>query len=210
MLAAELGVHVLVEKPLAASLADCDAMIGAADRAGVKLGVISQRRWYEPARRVRAAIDAGKLGKPVLATVTMLGWRSKEYYESDSWRGTWADEGGGVLVNQAPHQLDLLLWYMGAVAEVSGMWANLNHPVYRGRGHRRRRHPLQEWGAGQHRRQQFAEPRLVWARPPARIEWRVGRRADRERIDVHRRDDEHRRAAAQRPLDDPRRGGAAR
>ncbi len=90
--------------------------------------MISQRRWYEPARRLRAAIDAGKLGQPVLATVTMLGWRSKEYYESDAWRGTWADEGGGVLVNQAPHQLDLLLWYMGAIAEVSGMWANLNHP----------------------------------------------------------------------------------
>ena len=80
VLAAELGAHVLVEKPLAASLADCDAMIGAADKAGVKLGVISQRRWYEPAQRVRAAIDAGKLGQPVLATVTMLGWRSKEYY----------------------------------------------------------------------------------------------------------------------------------
>ncbi len=126
--AAELGAHVLVEKPLAASLADCDAMIGAADQAGVKLGVISQRRWYESAQRLRAAIDAGKLGKPVLGTVTMLGWRSKAYYESDAWRGTWADEGGGVLVNQAPHQLDLLLWYMGAIAEVNGMWANLNHP----------------------------------------------------------------------------------
>ncbi len=133
VLAAELGVHVLVEKPLAANLADCDAMIGAADRAGVKLGVISQRRWYESARRVRDAIDAGKLGKPVLATVTMLGWRSKEYYESDGWRGTWAGEGGGVLVNQAPHQLDLLLWYMGEIAEVSGVWANLNHPSSRSR-----------------------------------------------------------------------------
>ncbi len=128
VLAAQMGAHVLVEKPLAATLADSDAMIGAADKAGVKLGVISQRRWYEPAQRVRAAIDAGKIGKPVLGTVTMLGWRSQEYYELDAWRGTWADEGGGVLVNQAPHQLDLLLWYMGEIAEVSGIWANLNHP----------------------------------------------------------------------------------
>lgn len=129
VIAAELGAHVLVEKPLAASLADCDAMVAAADRASVKLGVISQRRWYEPAQRVRAAIDAGKIGAPVLGTVTMLGWRSPEYYASDAWRGTWAAEGGGVLVNQAPHQLDLLLWYMGAVAEVGGAWANLNHPT---------------------------------------------------------------------------------
>ena len=128
VVAAQMGVHLLVEKPLAASLEDCDAMISAADRAGVRLGVISQRRWYEPARRVRDAIDAGKIGAPILGTITMLGWRSKEYYESDAWRGTWADEGGGVLVNQAPHQLDLLLWYMGEAAEVSGMWANLNHP----------------------------------------------------------------------------------
>jgi UDP-N-acetyl-2-amino-2-deoxyglucuronate dehydrogenase len=58
----------------------------------------------------------------------MLGWRDEEYYRSDPWRGKWATEGGGVLVNQAPHQLDLLAWYMGPVKEVSGYWANLNHP----------------------------------------------------------------------------------
>ena len=126
--AIERGVHVLVEKPLAASLADCDAMIGAAERAHVKLGVISQRRWYAASQRVKAAIDAGKIGKPVLGTVTMLGWRDHAYYISDPWRGRWETEGGGVLVNQAPHQLDLLLWYMGEIAEVFGYWANLNHP----------------------------------------------------------------------------------
>ena len=60
--------------------------------------------------------------------VTMLGWRDKAYYDSDAWRGTWKGEGGGVLVNQAPHQLDLLLWYMGDVDEVYGVWKNLNHP----------------------------------------------------------------------------------
>jgi predicted dehydrogenase len=58
----------------------------------------------------------------------MYGWRDKAYYESDPWRGTWKGEGGGVMVNQAPHQFDLLLWYMGPVAEVCGMWGNLNHP----------------------------------------------------------------------------------
>jgi predicted dehydrogenase len=58
----------------------------------------------------------------------MLGWRDKNYYDSDEWRGTWDMEGGGVLVNQAPHQLDILLWYMGEVDEVIGCWNNLNHP----------------------------------------------------------------------------------
>ena len=66
--AAEAGVHVLVEKPMAATLADCDAMLTASQRAGVTLGVISQRRLYEPVLRMKAAIDAGKIGRPVLGT----------------------------------------------------------------------------------------------------------------------------------------------
>jgi predicted dehydrogenase len=78
--------------------------------------------------RVREAIDKGKIGKPVLATVNMLGWRDKAYYNADAWRGTWKMEGGGVLVNQSPHQLDLMLWFMGDVDEVYGIWKNLNHP----------------------------------------------------------------------------------
>jgi predicted dehydrogenase len=64
----------------------------------------------------------------VLGTVTMFGWRDQDYYRSDPWRGTWRAEGGGVLVNQSPHQLDLLLWYLGEVEEVFGYWSNLNHP----------------------------------------------------------------------------------
>jgi predicted dehydrogenase len=126
--AIESGAHVIVEKPLASSLEDCDAMISAARCKNVKLSVISQRRFYAPAQRIKKAIDDGKLGQPVLGTVNMLGWRDKEYYNSDPWRGTWEGEGGGVLVNQAPHQLDLLLWYMGEIDELFGYWANLNHP----------------------------------------------------------------------------------
>jgi UDP-N-acetyl-2-amino-2-deoxyglucuronate dehydrogenase len=126
--AAEAGVHVLVEKPLAANLADCDAMIAACRSAGVRLGSISQRRWYLPVQRVRRAIDEGKLGKPALAMVTMLGWRDQAYYASDPWRGKWSTEGGGVLVNQAPHQLDILLWLMGPVVELVGYFENMNHP----------------------------------------------------------------------------------
>lgn len=126
--ALELGTHVIVEKPLAASLKDCDAMLAAASKAGVKLGVISQRRLYAPVQRVRAAIDAGKIGKPALGTAVILGWRDEPYYRSDPWRGKWCEEGGGVMVNQAPHQLDLLHWFMGPVEELFGYWDNLNHP----------------------------------------------------------------------------------
>jgi predicted dehydrogenase len=126
--AAKAGANVLIEKPLASSLQDCDDIINACKDSNVRLGVISQRRWYEPVRRVKNAIEEGKIGKPVLATVIMLGWRDKAYYDSDEWRGTWKMEGGGVLVNQAPHQLDILLWYMGEIDEVYGIWRNLNHP----------------------------------------------------------------------------------
>lgn len=126
--AANAGAHVLVEKPLASTLEDSDKIIAACRRAGVKLGVVSQRRWYQPVMRVKQAIDAGKIGRPVLGTVTMLGWRDKNYYDADAWRGTWKMEGGGVLVNQAPHQLDILLWFMGEIEEVYGQWKNLNHP----------------------------------------------------------------------------------
>ncbi len=122
------GAHVLVEKPLASSLQDCDAMIDAAEKNGKKLGVISQRRLYPPVQRIRKAIDDGKLDVPVLGNVTMLGWRDKKYYDADAWRGRWDLEGGGVLVNQAPHQLDIFQWFMGDIDHVYGLWANLNHP----------------------------------------------------------------------------------
>ena len=125
----EAGAHVLVEKPLASSLEDCDAMIAGAVKFNKKLGMVSQRRFIPPSIRVKEAIDAGKIGRPVLGSVVMLGWRDKDYYEGDEWRGTWKGEGGGVLVNQAPHQLDLLQWFMGSdMEECYGVWKNYNHP----------------------------------------------------------------------------------
>jgi predicted dehydrogenase len=114
---------------MAATLADCDAMRAAARQAGTQLGVISQRRFYEPVRRMKDAIDAGKIGRPVLGVFTMYSWRDEAYYRSDPWRGQWATEGGGVLVNQSPHMLDLLRWFMGPIAEITGYWANVNHPT---------------------------------------------------------------------------------
>jgi predicted dehydrogenase len=126
--AAQSGANCLVEKPLASSLQDCDAMIQACKENKVKLGVVSQRRFYAPVQRLRKAIDEGKIGSPALGTIQMLGWRDKAYYDSDEWRGTWKMEGGGVLVNQAPHQLDIFQWLMGPIDEVYGVWRNLNHP----------------------------------------------------------------------------------
>jgi UDP-N-acetyl-2-amino-2-deoxyglucuronate dehydrogenase len=125
---AEARVHALVEKPLAVNLADADRAIAAAQRAQVKLGVVSQRRFYEPVQRVKQAIESGKIGKPILGTIVLMGWRGPEYYQLDPWRGKWDSEGGGVLANQSCHQLDLFQWLMGPIAELSGYWGNLNHP----------------------------------------------------------------------------------
>jgi len=128
--AADAGCHVIVEKPLAVNRKDCEQMISAGKRNGVYIGTLFQRRFYEPCQRIRKAIDDGKLGNIILGDVTMLGWRSKEYYESDPWRGSWEGEGGGVLPTQACHQLDLLLWFMGSeMEEVYGVYRNYNHPT---------------------------------------------------------------------------------
>lgn len=125
---AEAGAHVLIEKPMAASLSDCDAMLEAARKNHVQLGVVSQRRFFPPVSRMKSAMDEGKIGAPVLGTFTMLSWRDEAYYRSDPWRGKWSTEGGGVLVNQSAHQLDLLQWFMGPIEEISGFAGNLNHP----------------------------------------------------------------------------------
>jgi len=126
--AANAGLHVVVEKPMALHAADAERMIAAAAGSGVVLSVVSQRRWYEAVRRVKDAIDDGRIGRPALASVEVLGWRGADYYAMDAWRGTAAGEGGGVLVNQAVHQLDLVTWLLGAAVEVDGWVTNVNHP----------------------------------------------------------------------------------
>jgi UDP-N-acetyl-2-amino-2-deoxyglucuronate dehydrogenase len=103
-------------------------MIEAARASGVVLSVISQRRWYPACRRVKAAIDEGRIGDPIIGVAEVLGWRGPEYYAMDAWRGTREGEGGGVLVNQAVHQLDLLTWFMGRAVDIQSLVANLNHP----------------------------------------------------------------------------------
>jgi predicted dehydrogenase len=122
------GAHVLVEKPMALCEAECNDMIAAAKKAGKILSVVCQRRWFPACARIKKAIDGGKIGKPILAQLSILGWRDQAYYSSDPWRGKWDTEGGGILINQAPHQIDLLHWYMGPFEEIYGFWDNFNHP----------------------------------------------------------------------------------
>ena len=126
--AAENGANILVEKPLAPDLVACDRAIAACRRNQVKLGVISQRRLYQPVIRMRQAIEQGIIGEPILATLVVMGWRGEAYYQMDTWRGRWDSEGGGVLVNQTVHQLDVFQWLMGPIEELFGYWDNLNHP----------------------------------------------------------------------------------
>jgi predicted dehydrogenase len=125
---AQAGIHTLTEKPMATDLKGCDLAISVAKEAGTKLGIISQRRFYEPVQRVKKAIEEGKIGHPILASVTVMGWRGNEYYQMDPWRGKWSTEGGGVLLTQTTHQLDLFQWFMGSVDQLFGYWANFAHP----------------------------------------------------------------------------------
>jgi UDP-N-acetyl-2-amino-2-deoxyglucuronate dehydrogenase len=114
---APYGRHIMVEKPMALTLADADAMIDACDRHGVKLFVVKQNRFNVPVIKLRQALEAGRLGRLVLGTVRVRWCRTQAYYDQDAWRGTWALD-GGVLTNQASHHVDLLEWMMGEVDSV--------------------------------------------------------------------------------------------
>ncbi len=128
--AAEAGIHVMCEKPIATTLGEADRMIAATERAGVTFGVVFQRRFWPAARRIRSAIDAGKLGKLTLGECTVRLWRGPDYFARDLWRGKWATEGGGILMNQAVHSIDHFQWFMGRATEVSGRIATLRHGAY--------------------------------------------------------------------------------
>ncbi|MDW8234130.1 MAG: Gfo/Idh/MocA family oxidoreductase [Roseiflexaceae bacterium] len=111
--AAQAGKHVLIEKPIATTLADADALINACCAAGVHLGVALQRRTDPDFCTARDAIAAGVIGRPVLGVITVPYLRTQEYYDSADWRGAWTLDGGGALMNQGIHLVDLLLWLMG-------------------------------------------------------------------------------------------------
>jgi UDP-N-acetyl-2-amino-2-deoxyglucuronate dehydrogenase len=114
---APYGKHVVVEKPMALTVDDADAMIHACDKAAVRLFVVKQNRFNVPVVKAREALMAGRFGKMVLGTVRVRWCRPQSYYDQDAWRGTWALD-GGVLTNQASHHVDLLEWMMGAVESV--------------------------------------------------------------------------------------------
>jgi UDP-N-acetyl-2-amino-2-deoxyglucuronate dehydrogenase len=117
---APYGKHIVVEKPMALALSDADAMIAACDQAGVKLFVVKQNRFNVPIIKLREALEQKRFGKLVMGTVRVRWCRPQAYYDQDSWRGTWALD-GGVLTNQASHHVDLLEWMMGEVDSVCAM-----------------------------------------------------------------------------------------
>lgn len=121
--AAAQGLHVLTEKPIANTVADADRMIEACDRAGVTLGCIYMYRFMDTALRMKEAVSGGLIGRPLMAECTGLSYRSQAYYDSAQWRGRWATEGGGSLVTQTSHTLDLMIWMLGEVEAVAGFYS---------------------------------------------------------------------------------------
>jgi predicted dehydrogenase len=119
--------HVVVEKPLEITLQAIDDTLRVQRDMGVKLAVISQHRFDPAAQQVHELMGAGAFGTPVLANAHILWWRSQEYYDSGDWRGSWALDGGGVLMNQSIHSIDLLQWFMGPVQSVYAYTGTLAH-----------------------------------------------------------------------------------
>ncbi|MUG88496.1 gfo/Idh/MocA family oxidoreductase [Paenibacillus timonensis] len=120
------GKHVLVEKPMAPSLSECDRMLEAAARGHALLSIVGQNRFYDPIRQVKRVIDTGLTGRIVHAEANSYWWRGRSYYDVE-WRGTWEAEGGGCVMNHAVHHLDLLLWIRGMPSEVLAVTANTSH-----------------------------------------------------------------------------------
>jgi UDP-N-acetyl-2-amino-2-deoxyglucuronate dehydrogenase len=125
--AANAGKHVVVEKPLEVTLERCDRIIDSCDRNRVKLCTIFPSRFADANRTLKAAVDAGRFGRLTLGETTCKWWRTQQYYDQGGWRGTMALDGGGALMNQAIHNVDLLLWMMGPATHVSGFTALLAH-----------------------------------------------------------------------------------
>ena len=125
--AARAGKHVLVEKPLEVTTARCDKLIDACDKAGVQLGTIFPSRFHKSAQLLKSAVEQNRFGAVSIAAAYVKWYRTQAYYDSGAWRGTWKLDGGGALMNQAIHSVDLLLWLMGPVRSVSAMTALRAH-----------------------------------------------------------------------------------
>jgi UDP-N-acetyl-2-amino-2-deoxyglucuronate dehydrogenase len=127
--AVERGLHVLVEKPVDITTERIDRLIAAADRAGVKVGVFFQDRLKPDIVRLKGLINSGSLGKPVLASARVKWYRPPDYYGQSRWRGTWALDGGGALMNQGIHTVDVMQWLMGPVVRLSARTGTLLHKI---------------------------------------------------------------------------------
>jgi predicted dehydrogenase len=125
--AANAGKHVIVEKPLEVTTERCDKIIDACRKNGVTLSTIFPSRFHDSSILLKKAVDDGRFGTLTLGDAYVKWFRTQEYYDSGQWRGTWELDGGGALMNQAIHSVDLLLWLMGDVAEVSAQSATLAH-----------------------------------------------------------------------------------
>ncbi len=127
--AAQQGLHVLVEKPIDVNLQRADELIEHCQRARVKLGVFFQDRVAPDICKLKEMVDQGRLGKPILVSAQVKWYRPPEYYGNSRWRGTWALDGGGALINQGIHTVDLLLWLLGDIERVSARTATLLHQI---------------------------------------------------------------------------------
>ncbi len=125
--AAKAGKHVIVEKPLEVTTERIDEIIAACEENGVKLACVFNNRYREGSMFLKRAIDAGRFGKMISANAFVQWYRKPEYYAQSNWRGTWAFDGGGTLMNQSIHYIDMLLWFAGPVASLRGYTATLLH-----------------------------------------------------------------------------------
>ncbi len=124
---AKAGKHVIIEKPLEITLKRCDAIIEACEQNGVTLSTIFPSRFHYASGELKRAVDAGRFGRLTLGDAYVKWFRTQAYYDSGAWRGTWELDGGGALMNQAIHSVDLLAWLMGPVTEVRAQTATLAH-----------------------------------------------------------------------------------
>ena len=127
ILAAEAGKHVIVEKPIEVTVERGRALINSCKENGVQLAVIYQNRFIDDVQKMKQAIDAGEIGMPILASASVRWFRSQEYYSDSNWRGTFELDGGGVVINQSIHTIDLLQWFIGDVESVSGQTGTFTH-----------------------------------------------------------------------------------
>jgi len=130
VLAARAGKHIVTEKPMAITPEGLDRMIEAVEASDIEMAVIFQNRLSADVVKVKRAVEAGMIGKPIIGNAFVHWHRTQDYYNANGgWRGTWAMDGGGALMNQSIHTIDLVQWIMGGVSAVSANTATLTHDI---------------------------------------------------------------------------------